>query len=189
MESSLYTALTRTAEKLIIIKPNTVPIENNQDVFQLYTPTPDQNLDAAVDKDELPKTTEEARSVVAEGAPKTVGPVINGATIDPKVKQAIDDTIKSMKEYQANGFELSFPATGFGQYMIGADDLTGELKPGAPVVAQATFVYLSEQLYKNFKYVNPNFDKALYGEKLDMTQEDTPVSDDEVRDALSFCFK
>ena len=33
IESSLYTALTRSAGKLVIIKPNVVPIENNQEVF------------------------------------------------------------------------------------------------------------------------------------------------------------
>lgn len=33
IESSLYTALTRSAGKLVIIKPNVVPIENNQEIF------------------------------------------------------------------------------------------------------------------------------------------------------------
>lgn len=36
IESSLYTALTRSAGKLVIIKPNVIPIENNQSVFS-YT--------------------------------------------------------------------------------------------------------------------------------------------------------
>ena len=35
MESSLYTSLTRASEKLIIIKPNSVNIENNQAIFKL----------------------------------------------------------------------------------------------------------------------------------------------------------
>ena len=35
MESSLYTSLTRASEKLIIIKPNSVNIENNQSIFKL----------------------------------------------------------------------------------------------------------------------------------------------------------
>ena len=38
MESSLYTALTRTSGKLIIIKPNTIGITNNQQDFVLQEP-------------------------------------------------------------------------------------------------------------------------------------------------------
>lgn len=41
IESSLYTALTRSAGKLVIIKPNVVPIENNQEVFSYTLQTPD----------------------------------------------------------------------------------------------------------------------------------------------------
>lgn len=40
IESSLYTALTRSAGKLVIIKPNVVPIENNQEVFSYTLQTP-----------------------------------------------------------------------------------------------------------------------------------------------------
>ena len=37
MESSLYTSLTRASEKLIIIKPNSINIENNQSIFKLVS--------------------------------------------------------------------------------------------------------------------------------------------------------
>ena len=40
MESSLYTSLTRTSEKLIIIKPNSIPITNNQEEFVLQEVKP-----------------------------------------------------------------------------------------------------------------------------------------------------
>jgi hypothetical protein len=56
MESSLYVMLTRTSEKLIIIKPNNIPIENNQSEFVLIespsqtlpkTESPENNLPCA----------------------------------------------------------------------------------------------------------------------------------------------
>lgn len=183
MESSLYTALTRASEKLIIIKPNNAQIKDNQDVFQLKT----------VDK--VPATIEEAKEVAVEGAPEKVVtptkevplPLINGQTIDPRVKAQIDATIQSMLEYKANGYELAFPASGFGQYMIGADDNTGIIDPKKSPIARATFVYLSEQLFKNFQYVNPNFEKALYDQdSINVVQAGAPITDEEVQQALDY---
>lgn len=183
MESSLYTALTRASEKLIIIKPNNVQIKDNQDVFQLKT----------VEK--VPATIEEAKEVAVEGAPEKVVkptkeeplPLINGQTIDPRIKAQIDATIQSMLEYKANGYELAFPASGFGQYMIGADDNTGIIDPKKSPIARATFVYLSEQLFKHFQYVNPNFEKALYDQNsINVVQASSPITDEEVQQALDY---
>lgn len=54
MESSLYVMLTRTSEKLIIIKPNNIPIENNQSEFVLQE-SPSQTLPATESpEDNLP---------------------------------------------------------------------------------------------------------------------------------------
>lgn len=147
--------------------------------------------------DSIPTTEEETKKIATAGTIKVEPPLrddvlepINGATINPQVKAKIDATIQSMLRYQEEGYKLAFPATGFGQYMIGADDLTGELKQGATPIARATFVYLSQQLYEKFKYVNPNMEQALYQEGLkNQVQAESPVTDEEVMDSISFCFK
>lgn len=121
---------------------------------------------------------------------KTIRP-INSTVINPALKEQIDSAISTLKDYQAQGKTIAFPKAGFGQYMIGADDLTGELKDDkiVPIAPQA-FVYLSQQLWENFKYVNPNFDKALgFTSKPNVLQANAEVTDQEVLDALSFCFK
>ena len=61
MESSLYTMLTRAIKKLIIIKPNTIPIENNQEVFNLEDTKPTETT-TTTDMSQLvnqPKTDKE----------------------------------------------------------------------------------------------------------------------------------
>lgn len=155
-------------------------------------------VSAEVDLFNQPETSKEAKEITTEGLRKEIAtpttenplPLIDGFTIDPVVKSKIDTAIQNMKSYQDSGYKLAFPATGLAQYMIGADDLTGELKGDSKPIARATFVYLSQQLFENFGYVNPNFEKALYDQNsINVVKKDSPVTDDEVRDALSFCFK
>jgi len=133
----------------------------------------------------------DAKEITTEGLRNSdPTPQINGMTISAENKLLIDKAIQSMKEYQNNNYKLAFPGTGVGQYMIGADPLTGALK-GDKIngPAQATFVYLSQELFKNFGYVNRNYDKALYGTNLpNIVQESSEVTDAEVIDALGFCF-
>ncbi len=120
---------------------------------------------------------------------KTIRP-INSTVINPALKQQIDSAISTLKDYQAQGKTIAFPKAGFGQYMIGADDLTGELKDNkiVPIAPQA-FVYLSQQLWENFKFVNPNFDTALGFVKMpNVLQANAEVTDEDVLNALSFCF-
>ena len=116
---------------------------------------------------------------------------INSTVINPALKQQIDSAISTLKDYQAQGKKIAFPKAGFGQYMIGADDITGELKDDKIVpIAPAAFVYLSQQLWDNFKFVNPNFDKALgFTKQANVLQANAEVTDLDVLDALSFCFK
>jgi hypothetical protein len=75
--------------------------------------------------------------------------------------------------------------------MIGADDNTGLLKDGKIVpVSPAAFVYLSQQLWDKFKFANPNFDLALgYTNQVNVLQVNAEVSDVDVAEGLSFCFK
>ena len=53
---------------------------------------------------------------------------LDGA-IDPRVKESIDDAIDAMKEIQASGSELYFSKEGYGQYMIGSDEVFNEITP------------------------------------------------------------
>jgi alkylated DNA repair dioxygenase AlkB len=121
---------------------------------------------------------------------KTIQPV-PGNAVNPELAKQIDSMIESMQAIKASGKTLAFPKTGIGQYMIGADEFTGELPSGKITpIAPATFVYLSQKLWDNFKYANPNFDVALgYMGMTNVLQEGAEVNDLDVMEALSICFK
>lgn len=121
---------------------------------------------------------------------KTIQPV-PGNAVNPELAKQIDSMIESMQAIKASGKTLAFPKTGIGQYMIGADEITGELPSGKITpIAPATFVYLSQKLWDNFKYANPNFDVALgYMGMTNVLQEGAEVNDLDVMEALSICFK
>jgi hypothetical protein len=110
--------------------------------------------------------------------------------INPKFKSIVDKTINSMMQQKASGKKLVFPATGIGQYMIGADDLTGKLIGNIQPIALASFVYLSEQLFEKFDYINPNYEKVLgFTGGVNVVQEAAEVTDEMLDNALGFCFK
>jgi hypothetical protein len=109
--------------------------------------------------------------------------------INPVLKQKIDKTIQSLQEKKNAGMTLNFPATGIGQYMIGADDLTGKLIGDIQPIALASFVYLSQQLFENFGYVNPNYEKVLgFTGEVNLVQASAEVTDEMLDTALGFCF-
>lgn len=106
--------------------------------------------------------------------------------IDPKLKQRIDDAIRSLKELQESGKDLAFSKAGYGQYMIGANEDTGVKPAGTPVKSPASFLYLSEQLYKHFGFINPNYEKTRTGKKV--IQKNQEITDEVVRDLMKHCF-
>jgi hypothetical protein len=114
---------------------------------------------------------------------------INGMVIKPSLKDSIDKAILSMQEKKNAGMTLNFPVNGIGQHMIGADPITGKLIGDIKPIALSSFVYLSEQLFEKFGYVNPNYEKVLgfTGEK-NPIQESAEVTDDMLDTALGFCF-
>jgi hypothetical protein len=84
------------------------------------------------------------------------------------------------------GATLAFSKAGYGQYMLGADDSNGANPSIARAKAPKTFLYLSEQLFRNFGYKNPNYIDTATGRKvIQSTQE---VSDEMVKDMLNHCF-
>jgi len=115
-----------------------------------------------------------------------VDPVTGVASVNPEIKQAIDQTIEEMLLKQQQGYNPVFSKAGYGQYMIGANDTTNEII-GDPV-AKETFIYLSKQLLENFGYINPNFIKKAEGLKEVVRVTNQPVSDDQFRDMMNKCF-
>jgi hypothetical protein len=105
--------------------------------------------------------------------------IVNGvATIDPKFKELIDQAIVSLLEIKASDKKLVFHKEGYGQYLL--SEVKGKF-PGAQ-----SFVYLSQQLFDNFGFVNPNFSATKSGKKV--IQAAQPISDDLVRDFMKHCF-
>jgi hypothetical protein len=104
---------------------------------------------------------------------------INGA-IDPEFKALVDKAVEDLLEIQRSGKRLVFNKDGYGQYLITLD------KSGKPFAPQS-FLYLSEQLFNNFGYVNPNYLRTATGRKV--VQAVQPVTDDMVRDFMKHCFQ
>jgi len=134
----------------------------------------------------IPEETRDGQDVQDDS--KTPRP-INGMVIKPSLKESIDKAILSMQEKKKSGMTLNFPVNGIGQHMIGADPITGKLIGDIKPIALSSFVYLSEQLFEKFGYVNPNYEKVLgfTGEK-NPIQESAEVTDDMLDTALGFCF-
>ena len=95
---------------------------------------------------------------------------LNGQ-INPIVKQAIDSQIQRMLEMESQGLKLVFSKRGYGQDML----LKSE---SGDFFAPQTFLYLSQQLYKNFGFVNPQYLSTATGKKI--VQADQEISDAEV---------
>jgi hypothetical protein len=70
--------------------------------------------------------------------------------INPKVKTAIDVAINNLMEHVAQGQEIAFSAQGYGFEMLNTNKSGDQYAP-------KTFLYLSEQLYNNFGYINPGY--------------------------------
>jgi hypothetical protein len=102
-------------------------------------------------------------------------------------KVMIDEMIKGLAGKQAEGYELIFDLNGYGQYMAGYNEYapTGKGKPDFDASAPETFNYLSQQLFENFGYLNPNYLKTLEGRRI--VQSRQPVTDDEIFDLKKSC--
>ncbi len=104
--------------------------------------------------------------------------------IDPEAKKAIDLGIKSLKELSEGGNKLAFSSQGYGQYLIGADE-NGNGASAEQEIGGKTFDYLSEQLYSNFGYTNPNWLNRTQGKAKVQELMGTPVTNEMVRDYMN----
>ena len=98
--------------------------------------------------------------------------------INPDIKSAIDANIENIRAHIAQGQEVRFDADGYGQEMLESDKNGNQYAP-------QTFVYLSEQLYKNFGFVNPNYlsnsvNNAVVKESVARLQETQDITDKEI---------
>jgi len=102
-------------------------------------------------------------------------------------KVMIDEMIKGLAAKQAEGYELVFDFRGYGQYMAGYNEYAEnkEGKPDFDASAPETFNYLSQQLFENFGYLNPNYLKTLEGRRI--VQSRQPVTDEEIFDLKKSC--
>jgi hypothetical protein len=92
--------------------------------------------------------------------------------IIPEVKREIDTAINALKDKQAKGAILVFPTGGFGQGMKEKNKAGSEFAP-------QTFLYLSQQLYENFGYLNPQYLNTDTGvSRVQLGQE---VTDEEIK--------
>ncbi len=97
--------------------------------------------------------------------------------VNPIIKKAVDETIATLKAAKQEGKTLAFNSLGYGQYLIAADDSTGIIGKKKPLGTQ-TFIYLSEQLAKEFGFINPNFENLKYPDlvKRVMTKKTSNIS-------------
>lgn len=98
--------------------------------------------------------------------------------INLDIKNAIDANIENIRAHIAQGQEVRFDAAGYGQEMLESDKNGNQYAP-------QTFVYLSEQLYKNFGFVNPNYlsnsvNNAVVKESVARLQETQDITDKEI---------
>jgi hypothetical protein len=122
--------------------------------------------------------------------PETGMPVPNADAV-----KAIEENIQIIKQMRdVKGLSPVFNKSGYGQYMIGADETTGKMfvdksgnKIGEPV-APETFKYLSRRLLEEFGYINPNFVKEAEGIKEVVRVAKQPITDEEYFDLMNKCF-
>jgi len=103
-------------------------------------------------------------------------------------KKLIDVAIQQLLDFKSQGRDIVFDKNGYGQGMIGRSGRGTLIEiPGkvVPKPGQQTFLYLSEQLYEKFRYINNNFLLNPKGRQL--VQRDQPVTDEEVTEFMSRC--
>ena len=104
-------------------------------------------------------------------------------------KEMIDEAIRDIKEkLNEPGPQkyLVFDDFGYGQYMIGyVENAPTISRPTLKGPAPQTFLYLSEQLYRNFGYINPHY--LLLPQGRAVVQEGQPITDDEIIEQNKKC--
>lgn len=119
-------------------------------------------------------------------------PSMNSDKTLEKNKTLIDEFIQNLKDLKDSGLTPTFSTEGYGQDLIGlkpdGETVQNKNKPGLQ-----TFLYLSEQLFDNFDYVNKNYDvqqvPSDYDTPAEVLAQRAPITDEEVRNAIKNCFE
>jgi len=112
------------------------------------------------------------------------------AVVNPQAKEAIDNAIEEIHKHLRTGQSLVFMKEGYGQAMIGADPQKASMPNAAKATATKTFIYLSDQLYQNFGYVNPNMLNHADGRTIVQKGRDgnsQPATDEMVQNLMNVC--
>ena len=177
-------------EKLIVDNPNSLLVYND------ILAEPDQIVKVVDSLDWKLRGLRETRPDNVFGIPtlkkfstSTLQGIIKDSSngeADPEFKEAVDNAINTLKEKQAAGSNLIFNERGYGQLMMNVNLYTGKVHP-SKVNSIENFKYLSEQLLRNFGFVNPNY-LSFVDNAIEILQEQQPVSNQDVRDKLKICF-
>lgn len=98
--------------------------------------------------------------------------VIDGVpTLDPKFKEKVDVAIQGLKEASQH-YVLAFNKEGYGQNL-------------RTQKSRQNFLYLSEQLFNNFNFVNPGYTATSEGRRV--IQSTQAITDEMVRDFMKHC--
>jgi hypothetical protein len=103
-------------------------------------------------------------------------------TLNLENKELVDQFIEKLLSLQSEGYTLAFNKNGYGLNLIGRWE-KGKLKD--QYYAPKTYTYLSDQLFKNFGYVNPI---NLNTVKESFMSRYSEVTDKMVEDLIKLCY-
>ena len=172
-----------TAKLFALDYPNAVPVYNetttlDTDIAGTNTVWRETGLGIGI------PTKKGARPTKTNDTTLLIKDALTDETIDEN-KKDIDDAIAKLLDEQEKGKILVFDANGYGQYMIGYNETTGQKLSSEPI-APDTFLYLSQQLFINFGYVNPHYLDYVEGRR--EVQKSQPITDDEILEQIKKCF-
>jgi len=103
----------------------------------------------------------------------------NDGNMTEEAMIGIDTAIKRIKEKQSQGAKIVFAKRGYGQHML----------QQGPAFNPILFLYLSQQLFDEFGYINPGMTTAdsVKREGLNIVQAVQPVSDHMIREKMKEC--
>ena len=172
-----------TAKLFAIDYPDAVPVYNetanlDPNIAGTNTVWRDTGLGIGI------PTKKNARPTKSDSVELNAKDALTDETLEDN-KKAIDAVIAQLLNEKGKGKELIFDANGYGQYMIGYNETTGQRLNGDPVALE-TFLHLSEQLFSNFGYINPHYLDYVQGRRT--VQKAAPVTDDEILEEIKKCF-
>eukprot|EP01052_Picozoa_sp_SAG31_P007762 SAG31_NODE_375_length_16558_cov_6.855155_1_plen_2779_part_00 len=114
---------------------------------------------------------------------------VNGVMkIDPKVQEAIDDRLDAIENRVSEDNVLEFSSEGYGM------DMLKTLPNSEKRIGVQTWLYLSEELFKRFGYINPGYNTSASGSAViesvnqDVSEQELiEKSDQAVLDFMKMC--